>query len=77
MLSLGIIDKEHATPGTEVNVIWGSKGSNQKIIRAVSNPYTSNLELSILTVPGCASGAVQGGQAAALVCEEQATPKLI
>lgn len=36
MISLGIVLKEHASPGTEVSVKWGSEGSKQKIIKAVS-----------------------------------------
>lgn len=36
MVSLGIVAKEHAAPGTVVEVKWGSEGSPVKIIRAVS-----------------------------------------
>jgi glycine cleavage system aminomethyltransferase T len=34
MLSLATIKKEHATEGTEVVVLWGDPGTNQKEIRA-------------------------------------------
>ncbi|KAI9159182.1 glycine cleavage t protein (aminomethyl transferase) [Paramyrothecium foliicola] len=37
-ISLGIVDKKHSNPGTAVEVIWGSEGSNQKTIRAVVQP---------------------------------------
>lgn len=36
MLSLGVLATEYSAPGTNVEVTWGSKGSPQKIIRAVS-----------------------------------------
>lgn len=36
IISLAVIRKEHAAPGIPVEVTWGSKGSPQKIIRAVS-----------------------------------------
>jgi vanillate/3-O-methylgallate O-demethylase len=38
MLSLCVIDVEHATPGTRVTVIWGSPGGRQKEIRAAVAP---------------------------------------
>ncbi|KAI8162584.1 Aminomethyltransferase [Colletotrichum sp. SAR 10_70] len=38
MISLGIVLKEHASPGTEVLVKWGSEGSKQKIIKAIVQP---------------------------------------
>ncbi|KAF4996668.1 hypothetical protein FDECE_12346 [Fusarium decemcellulare] len=38
MLSLGILSKDHATPGTAVEVRWGSEGYPQKTIRAIVQP---------------------------------------
>lgn len=37
MISLGIIQTEYGASGTAVEVTWGSKGSPQKIIRAVGS----------------------------------------
>lgn len=34
MISLGFIARSHASPGTEVTVIWGNSGTRQKPIRA-------------------------------------------
>jgi vanillate/3-O-methylgallate O-demethylase len=34
MLSLCVIDVDHADPGTEVEVVWGEPGTRQKHIRA-------------------------------------------
>lgn len=34
MISLGFIARSHASPGTEVTVIWGDPGTRQKSIRA-------------------------------------------
>ena len=38
MLSLAVLDVGHAEPGTPVEVLWGSEGSRQKIIRAAVAP---------------------------------------
>ena len=38
IISLGIVKKDYATPGTEVVIKWGAEGSPQKMIRAVSDP---------------------------------------
>ncbi|KAF4493005.1 hypothetical protein CGGC5_v001721 [Colletotrichum fructicola Nara gc5] len=38
MISLGIVLKEHASPGTQVSVKWGNEGSKQKIIKAIVQP---------------------------------------
>ncbi len=38
MLSLCVIDQQHATPGTAVNVVWGRPGQKQKAIRATVAP---------------------------------------
>jgi glycine cleavage system aminomethyltransferase T len=38
MLSLCVIDVEHAEPGTAVEVIWGAPGHRQKAIRATVAP---------------------------------------
>jgi vanillate/3-O-methylgallate O-demethylase len=38
MLSLAVVDLEHAEPGTEVTVIWGAPGTPQREIRAVVAP---------------------------------------
>ena len=34
MISLCVIDRAHAVPGTEVTVIWGRPGTPQREIRA-------------------------------------------
>jgi vanillate/3-O-methylgallate O-demethylase len=34
MISLCVIDRAHAAPGTEVTVIWGRPGTPQREIRA-------------------------------------------
>ncbi len=38
MLSLCVIDRQHAMPGTGVNVVWGRPGQKQKTVRAVVAP---------------------------------------
>lgn len=38
MLSLCVIDQQHATPGTAVEIVWGRPTQNQKRIRAVVAP---------------------------------------
>jgi len=50
MLSLCVIDVEHAEPGTEVVVLWGNPGERQKQIRATVAPApykTDNRRLDI------------------------------
>lgn len=37
MISLGVIEKEYSTPGTNVVITWGLDGMPQKKIRAVSS----------------------------------------
>ena len=34
MISLCVIDRAHAAPGTEVTVVWGRPGTPQREIRA-------------------------------------------
>jgi hypothetical protein len=34
MISLCVLDRAHAAPGTEVTVIWGRPGTAQREIRA-------------------------------------------
>jgi vanillate/3-O-methylgallate O-demethylase len=34
MISLGFLARSHASPGTEVSVVWGNPGTRQKRIRA-------------------------------------------
>jgi Glycine cleavage system T protein (aminomethyltransferase) len=34
MISFGVLEREHATPGTEVDVVWGRPGTSQRLIRA-------------------------------------------
>ncbi|KAI1095557.1 glycine cleavage T protein [Rostrohypoxylon terebratum] len=38
MISLGIVEREYAVPGTEVVVKWGAEGAPQKMIRAIVKP---------------------------------------
>lgn len=38
MISLAVVDVEHAEPGTEVKVLWGDPGTPQREIRAVVAP---------------------------------------
>jgi vanillate/3-O-methylgallate O-demethylase len=38
VISLSFIEVEHATPGTELFVVWGAEGSRQKRIRATVAP---------------------------------------
>lgn len=51
MLSHCVIDIDHATPGTEVAVIWGDPGTKQKTIRAIvaSSPYKRDNRRADLT----------------------------
>lgn len=54
MISLGVVDVEHATPGTEVVVKWGNKGSPAKFIRAkiAPAPYKADRrKISLEDVP--------------------------
>jgi len=34
MISLGVLDRDHTVPGTEVTVLWGRPGTSQREIRA-------------------------------------------
>lgn len=45
MLSLCVIDQKYANPGERVNLIWGSSGNPQKVIRAVSIISVTKAEL--------------------------------
>jgi vanillate/3-O-methylgallate O-demethylase len=54
MLSHGVIDVAHATPGTEVTVVWGDPGTRQKPIRATlaPSPYkTDNRRADLSAMP--------------------------
>lgn len=55
MLSLAVIDVEHAELGSEVTVIWGDPGRRQKAIRATvaKTPYkTDNRRVDLASVAG-------------------------
>jgi glycine cleavage system aminomethyltransferase T len=54
MLSLCVLDVAHADPGTEVEVVWGSPGSRQKVIRATvaPAPFKTDRRRTDLSVPG-------------------------
>jgi vanillate/3-O-methylgallate O-demethylase len=56
MLSLGVVDRELATPGAEVTVLWGDPGTHQKEIRATvaRYPYLDlerNEKIDVSTIP--------------------------
>ena len=56
MISMGFIDRKHATEGTELAVLWGSPGSPQKRIRATVARYpyfnlTNNRAVDVEDVP--------------------------
>ncbi|GAA4543991.1 glycine cleavage T C-terminal barrel domain-containing protein [Pseudonocardia xishanensis] len=53
MISLAVLDVEHAEPGTEVEVLWGDAGTPQKRIRATvaPAPYKTDRRRSEVAVP--------------------------
>ena len=61
MLSLGIVDPEVASLGTEVTILWGNPGTRQKEIRAIVSrfPYLDedrNENVDLSTIPSGLSG---------------------
>lgn len=61
MVSLGLIDLGYSAIGTEVQVLWGDPGTNQRRIRArISRfPYLdlpTNREIDVQALPGQLAG---------------------
>lgn len=56
MISLGFVNKEYATIGTELNILWGTPGKPQKKIRAIvaRTPYMdleNNKDIDVEEIP--------------------------
>jgi glycine cleavage system aminomethyltransferase T len=56
MISIGFIDKQHSTEGTELTVLWGRPGTPQKEVRAVVGRYPyfdleNNRAVDVASIP--------------------------